>query len=158
MPLSQISLLSVLKAYYQNDDANQMFSGKKAACAFLNSPGSKRNTSISTEIQKGVIFKSTRSTLPIHMCRHVSCGSQSGGWEWGLLANTEIHAGSFGQNLKIGSHLETLDADGIILKWFWKIFGWRVSIRFVRFNKSIGRRLLQTQQPNFVFRKCKELV
>jgi len=75
MPLSQISLLSVLKGCYQNVDANQMLSGKKAAQAFLYSLGSKRNTSISAEIQNGVIFKRTRSNLSIHMCRHVSCGS-----------------------------------------------------------------------------------
>jgi hypothetical protein len=98
MPLSQISLLSVLKGCYQNVDANQMLSGKKAAQAFLYSPGSKRNTSISAEIENGVIFKRTLSNLPIRMCRHVSCGSEgvalTGGG--GVLANTDILARSFG--------------------------------------------------------------
>lgn len=75
-----------------------MLSGKKAAQAFLYSPGSKRNTSISAEIENGVIFKRTLSNLPIRMCRHVSCGSEgvalTGGG--GVLANTDILARSFG--------------------------------------------------------------
>jgi hypothetical protein len=139
-----------------------MLSGKKAAQAFLYSPGSKRNTSISAEIQSGVIFKRTRSKLPIHtsMCRHVSCGSVCGGLAGGggVLANTNISARSFGHNLTIRCHLEGFGADGIILKWFWKRFDWRVSIRFVRFSKRIGRSLLPTLQSNYLFRKCKELV
>ena len=81
MPLSQISLLSVLKGCYQNADANQMLSGKKVAQAFLYSPGSKRNTSISAKIQNGVIFKRTRSNLPMCTCRKVLCGSESGSGE-----------------------------------------------------------------------------
>ena len=118
MPLSQISLLSVLKGCYQNVDANQMLSGKKAAQAFLYSPGSKRNTSISAEIQNGVIFKRTRSNPPIYMCRHVSCGSVGGGSAGGGLANANIRARSFGQNLTISCHLQGFGAVGIILKLF----------------------------------------
>lgn len=133
MPLSQISLLSLLKGCYQNLDANRMLSGNETTYAFLYSPGSKRNTSISAEIQEGVIFKGNRSCFTIHMCRHVSRGSDGGEIE---------HSGRrirrFGQSLIFRDHLQDLDVDGLIIKLFLNRLGGRISNGFIA-----GRHLLQ---------------
>jgi hypothetical protein len=151
MPLSQISLLSVLKGCYQNVDANRMLSGKEASYAFLYSPASKRNTSISAEIRKGVIFKRTRSNLYIRMCKHVSCGSEAGGgasrehWK----AYTVFRSKPYIQRPFRGFRRRW---DNI--KMVLKETGWKgvYKIHLVQYTEP-WRALV-----NFGFRKCEELV